>query len=113
MPQMSQVLRERAIGMLTAGMSNKDVARELNVHFSTMNCLQRHFREFGRRSNQPHNRRPRVWRCVGERFADVSVVNRLPHGGGGVMVWTGISYGQTNTIAFYQRQFKCTELFFI
>jgi hypothetical protein len=28
---------------------------------------------------------------VGERFADVNVVNRVPHGGGGVMVWTGIS----------------------
>ncbi len=36
MPQMSQVLRERAIGMLTAGMSTRAVARELNVNFSTM-----------------------------------------------------------------------------
>ncbi len=33
MPQMSQVLRERAIGMLTAGMSTRAVARELNVNF--------------------------------------------------------------------------------
>ncbi len=33
MPQMSQVLRERAIGMLTARMSNRAVARELNVNF--------------------------------------------------------------------------------
>jgi len=40
MPQMSQVLRERAIGMLTAGMSSRD-ARELNVHFSTITSLQR------------------------------------------------------------------------
>ena len=32
MPQMSQVLRERAIGMLTAGMSTRAVARELNVN---------------------------------------------------------------------------------
>ncbi len=31
MPQMLQVLRERAIGMLTAGMSTRAVARELNV----------------------------------------------------------------------------------
>ena len=31
---------------------------------------------------------------MGELFADVNVVNRVPHGGGGVMVWTGISYGQ-------------------
>jgi hypothetical protein len=33
-----------------------------------------------------------------ERFADVNVVNRVPHGG--VIVWAGISYGPTNTIAF-------------
>ncbi len=60
MPQMLQVLRERAIGMLTAGMSTRAVARELNVHFSTISHLQRHFRELGSTSNQPHNHRPRV-----------------------------------------------------
>ncbi len=60
MPQMSQVLRERAIGMLTAGMSTRAVARELNVHFATISRLQRRFREFGSTSNRPHNRRPRV-----------------------------------------------------
>ncbi len=60
MPQMSQVLRERAIGMLTAGMSTRAVARELNVYFSTISRLQRRFREFGSTSNRPHNRRPRV-----------------------------------------------------
>ena len=60
MPQMSQVLRERAIGMLTAGMSTRAVARELNVHFSTISRLQWRFREFGSTSNRPHNRRPRV-----------------------------------------------------
>ncbi len=46
--------------MLTAGMSTRDVARELNVHFSTVSRLQRRFREFGSTSNRPHNRRPRV-----------------------------------------------------
>ncbi len=40
--------------MLTAGMSTRAVARELNVHFSTIN------REFGSTSNRPHNRRPCV-----------------------------------------------------
>ncbi len=60
MPQMLQVLREHAIGILTAGMSTRAVARELNVHFSTINHLQRRFREFASISNRPHNRRPHV-----------------------------------------------------
>ncbi len=60
MPQMSQVLRARAIGMLTAGMSTRAVAREMNVHFSTISRLQRRFREFGSTSNRPHNCRPHV-----------------------------------------------------
>jgi transposase len=60
MPQISQVLRECAIGMLTAVMSTRAVARELNVHFSTISCLQCRFRSFGSMSNRLHNRRPRV-----------------------------------------------------
>ncbi len=38
--------------------------------------------------------RQRVWRRVGERFADANVVDRVAHGDGGVMVWAGICYGQ-------------------
>jgi orotate phosphoribosyltransferase-like protein len=94
MPQMSQVWRECVIGILTAGMSTRTVARELNVNFSTISYLQQRFREFGSTSNQPHNLRPHVWHCVARRFSDVNVVNRVPRGGGGVMVWAGISYGQ-------------------
>ena len=77
MPQMSQVLRERALDIARA------VVREFNVNFSTIRRLQCGFRKFGSTSNWPQNRRPHVWRCVGERFADVNVVNRVPHSGGG------------------------------
>jgi hypothetical protein len=49
MPQMSQVLRECGIYMLTAGMFTRAVAP-----------LQLHFREFGSTSNRPLNHRPGV-----------------------------------------------------
>ena len=38
----TDVLRECAIGMLTAGMSTSAVARELNVHFFNISGLQHH-----------------------------------------------------------------------
>jgi hypothetical protein len=44
MPRMAQVLGERAIGILTAGMPNREVAREFNVHFLTISRLQCCFR---------------------------------------------------------------------
>ncbi|KAL0179044.1 hypothetical protein M9458_024486, partial [Cirrhinus mrigala] len=44
--------------------------------------------------------RQHVWRHVGERFADVNVVDRVAHGGGGVMVWAGICYGQRTPVHF-------------
>jgi hypothetical protein len=79
-------LSECAIGILTAGMSTRAVTRECNVHFSTISNLQCRFREFVSLSNRPHNRRPHVWRCVVERFANVNVVNRVPQGGSRLMV---------------------------
>ena len=83
--------------MLTAGMSIRAFARELNVDFSTKSHRQHHLREFVSTSSR-HNRRPCVWRRVGKQFADVNVVNRVPLRGGGGMVrhelWT------TYTIAF-------------
>ncbi len=41
-----------------------------------------------------------VWRHVGERFANVNVVDQVAHGGGGVMVWAGICYGQQTQVHF-------------
>ncbi len=44
--------------------------------------------------------RQRVWRPVGERFANVNVVDRVADGGGGFMVWAGICYGQRTQVHF-------------
>ena len=50
---------ELAIGMLTAGITTRAVAREIHFYFSTITHLQCHFREFGSTSNWSHKRRPR------------------------------------------------------
>ena len=44
--------------------------------------------------------RQRAWRRVGEQFADVNIVDRVAHGGGGVMVWAGVCYGQRTQVHF-------------
>jgi hypothetical protein len=103
---MSQVLRECAIDTLTTGMSTRAVARSFNVHFSTIRRVHRRFREFSSTPNLPNNRRTRVWRCMGEQFADVNVVNRVPHGGSGVMIWAGTSYGQWTLLCWWVRTQK-------
>jgi hypothetical protein len=167
---MSQVLRECVIVMLTAGMSTRAVAKELNVHFSTKSRLKCCFREFGSTSNWPNNRRlhvttpspepphpasspagssetshPGSWGNCGfaqpKNFSgklicvlvvltrvlallqfsvvndfsgqmltfnghSVHSVNRVPHGGGGVMVWAGISYGQRTQLHFIDGNFN-------
>ncbi len=41
-----------------------------------------------------------LWRHVGEQFADVKVVDRVAHGGSGVMVWAGVCYGQRTEVHF-------------
>lgn len=52
--------RERAIGMLTAGMSTIAVAHVLNVQFSTIDRLQMCVRKFGGTSSQNHIHQPSV-----------------------------------------------------
>ena len=37
---------------------------------------------------------------MGEQLSDVSIVNSAPHGGSGVMVWAGLSYGQQTQLHF-------------
>ncbi len=37
---------------------------------------------------------------VGERCANINIVVRVAHGGGGVMVWAGVCYGQRTPVNF-------------
>ncbi len=37
---------------------------------------------------------------MGERFTDVNVVDGVAQGGGGVMVWVGVCYGQRTQVHF-------------
>ncbi len=61
-----------------------------------------HFGEvFSSRMNPGfHCGRQRVWHCVGERFAEVNIVDRVAHGGGGIMVWAGVCYGKRTQVHF-------------
>ena len=49
------------------------------------------FTDESRFSLQFNDGQARVYRRQGERFADLNVAQRLPFGGGSVMVWAGIS----------------------
>ncbi len=47
-----------------------------------------------------------VYGVVWVRFADVNVVDRVAHGGGGVMVWAGTCYGQRTQVHFIDAIFN-------
>ena len=64
--------RERAIGMLTAGMSARDVARHFQRHESTINRLLNRFQQNGNVVNRPKSDRPRKTTPREDRFLSTS-----------------------------------------
>ena len=86
---------------------NSMIITQVNLVLETMKghskmcsfVTQHNATDVSSRPNRPHNRTLCAWRRVGERCADVNVVNSVPCGGG-VMVWTGTSYGQRVQLHF-------------
>ena len=58
-PRMTFQQRERAIGMLTAGMSARDVARHFQRHESTISRLLNRFQQTGNVADRSRSGRPR------------------------------------------------------
>lgn len=60
MPRLSEDERNRALGMLQAGMSKVDVARHFGCHRNTIQALWRRFQQLGNVRDRPRPGRPRV-----------------------------------------------------
>ena len=60
MPRLSEVDRERAMGMLEGGLSKRDVARRVGCHVATIYRLEDRVRETGTTKDRPRSGRPRV-----------------------------------------------------
>lgn len=60
MPRLSAVERERALGMLTGGMSHREIARHFQCHHTTIMRLQQRFQQTGVSVDRPRPGQPRV-----------------------------------------------------
>ena len=67
-PGMTFEQRERAIGMLTAGMSARDVARHFQDHESTISRLLNRFQQTGNVADRSRSGRPRKTTPREDRF---------------------------------------------
>ena len=67
-PGMTFEQRERAIGMLTAGMQARDVARHFYRHESTKSRLLNGFQQNGNVADRPRSGRPRKTMPREDRF---------------------------------------------
>ena len=71
-PGMTFEQRERAIGMLTAGMSARDVARHFQRHESTISRLLNRFQHTGNVLDRPRSDRPPKTTPQEDRFLTTS-----------------------------------------
>ena len=71
-PGMTFEQRERAIGMLTTGMSARDVARHFQCHESTISRLLNRFQQTGHVPDRSRSGRPRKTTPREDRFLTTS-----------------------------------------
>ena len=71
-PGMTFEQHERAIGMLTAGMSARDVARHFQRHKLTISQLLNKFQQTGNVADRPRSGRPRKITLWEDRFLTTS-----------------------------------------
>ena len=71
-PAMTFEQRERVIGMLTAGLSARDVARHFQRHESTISRLLSRFQQTGNVADRPRSGRPRKTTPQEDRFLTTS-----------------------------------------
>ena len=71
-PDITFEQRERGIGMLTAGISARDVARHLQRHESTTSRLLKRFQQTGNVAERPRSDRPRKTTPREDRFLTAS-----------------------------------------
>lgn len=76
MPRLSQIDRERAIGMLNGGTSQIEVARQFGVTDRTIRYLQTRLRETGSSNDRPRSGRPRVTSAADDRYIRLSHLRR-------------------------------------
>ena len=72
LPGMTFEQREKAIGMLTAGMSARDVPRHFRRHESTISILLNRFQQTGNFADRPRSGRPRKTTLQEDRFLTTS-----------------------------------------
>ena len=71
-PGMTFEQRERAIGMLTTGMSKRDIAQHFQRHESTISQLLDKFQQTGNVADRPRSGRPRKSMPWEDRFLTTS-----------------------------------------
>ena len=64
MMKLSDISRAKAIGMLQAGLTKKDVAAQMGVCSKTIQRLQQRYQQSGSVKDRPRSGRPRVTNAV-------------------------------------------------